>query len=76
MKTIHLPYHIVAVIHADGVSVRTRGDWVENDIQAAGLRSVLQVVGKALEDGADHTALATLIVPMIQALQENRIAMM
>jgi hypothetical protein len=76
MKTIHLPYHIVATIHPDGVSVRTRGDWVENDAQAAGLRSVMQVIGDALENGADVPTLRKLIIPMIQALRENRIAMM
>jgi hypothetical protein len=76
MKTIHLPFDITAVIHSGGVSVRTRGDWVENDSQAAGLRSVLQVVGNALESGASVLALQGLIVPMIQALQANRIAMM
>jgi hypothetical protein len=36
----------------------------------------MQVVGAALENGADHATLASLIIPMIQALQENRIAMM
>jgi hypothetical protein len=76
MRTIHLPYHITATIHSNGVSVRTRGDWVENDAQAGGLRAVMQVVGAALENGADHATLASLIIPMIQALQENRIAMM
>lgn len=76
MATIILPFDILATIHPDGVYVTTPGTWVENDAQAAGLRSVMQVVGKALENGADVPTLRELIVPMITALKENRIAMM
>lgn len=76
MITIPLPYDIVATVHPNGVAVTTPGTWVENDTQAAGLRSILQVIGKALENDADIPALRSLIVPMIRALKENRIAMM
>jgi hypothetical protein len=76
MITIPLPFDILATIHPNGVSVSTPGTWVKSDAQRAGLQSVLQVIGSALENGADVPALRSLIVPMIRALKENRIAMM
>ena len=76
MITIPLPYDIVASIHADGVFVQSEGTWVENDAQAAGLRCVLEVVGKALEHGADVPPLRALVAQMVGALKENRVAMM
>jgi hypothetical protein len=75
MITIPLPFDILATIHPTGVYVSTPATWVENDSQAAGLRSLLQVVGKALESGADVPALRSMIVPTIKALKENRIGM-
>lgn len=73
---IQLPYDIVATIHLDGVFVQTEGTWVENDTQAAGLRSILSVVGKALEHGADVPPLRVLVAQMVEALRENRIGVL
>ncbi len=75
MAEIILPFDIIVNIHPNGVSVRSRGVWVENENQARGLRLVLDTIGKAVEFGVDPHAAGVAVVPIIQALQENRIGM-
>jgi len=75
-KTVFtFPFGITATIRPSGAIVTCSREWVRTDRQERGVRTILTVIGEALEMGVEPTVLVKPVVAMVEALRENRVAM-